>query len=103
MCNTNNALILWIKDFRLNNIIFCRVEEPVHNIHHEDGSCWTNFTNFFKNVKYNILGVTVKATVVWAIVYVIAIIPNCVGDSWKSSCKDGKFFSDGTSYNCNRC
>ena len=79
--------------FRLNNIIFCRVEEPENNIHHDqEGSCWTNFTNFFKNVKYNILGVTVKATIVWAIFYVIAIIINYVGDSYTSSCANGKLF-----------
>ena len=78
---------------RLKNIIIYRVEEPENNIHHDqEGSCWNNFTNFFKNVKYNILGVTVKATIVWAIVYVIAIIINSVGESYKSICEDGKFF-----------
>ena len=74
---------------RLKNIIIYRVEEPENNIHHEEGSCWTNF---FKNVKYTIFGVTIKATIVWAIVYVIAIIINCVGDSWESKCEEGKFF-----------
>ena len=78
---------------RLKNMIIYRVEEPENNIHHDqEGSCWNNFTNFFKNVKYNILGVTVKATIVWAIVYVIAIIINSVGESYKSICEDGKFF-----------
>ena len=78
---------------RLKNIIFCRVEEPENNIHHDqEGSDWNKFTNFFKNVKYNILGVTVKATIVWAVVYVIAIIINSVGDNWQSSCEEGKFF-----------
>ena len=89
---------------RLKNIIFCRVEEPENNIHHDqEGSDWNKFTNFFKNVKYNILGVTVKATIVWAVVYVIAIIINSVGDNWQSSCEEGKFFSEMPSFNCNRC
>ena len=78
---------------RLKNIIIYRVEEPENNIHHDqEGSCWNNFTNFFKNVKYNILGVTVKATIVWAVVYVIAIIITYVGDSYESSCEEGKFY-----------
>ena len=78
---------------RLKNIIIYRVEEPENNIHHDqEESCWNTFTNFFKNVKYTILGVTIKATIVWAIVYVIAIIINCVGDSWESKCEEGKFF-----------
>ena len=78
---------------RLKNVIFCRVEEPENNIHHDqEGSCWNNFTNFFKNVKYNILGVTVKATIVWLIVYVIAIIINSLGDDYQSSCEMGKYF-----------
>ena len=82
---------------RLKNIIIYRVEEPENNIHHDqEGSCWNNFTNFFKNVKYNILGVTVKATIVWLIVYVIAIIINYVGDSYESDCEMGKFFLEGT-------
>ena len=78
---------------RLKNIIIYRVEEPENNIHHDqEGSCWSNFTNFFKNVKYTILGVTVKATIVWAVVYVIAIIITYVGDSYESSCEEGKFY-----------
>ena len=78
---------------RLKNIFFCSVEEPENNIHHDqEGSCWNNFTNFFKNVKYNILGVTVRASIVWLIVYVIAIIINIVGDTYANSCENGKFF-----------
>merc|ERR1712203_655346 len=73
-----------------------KVEEPENNIHHDqEGSCWNNFTNFFKNVKYNILGVTVKATIVWVIVYVIAIIINSVGDSYQSSCEMEKLWTIG--------
>ena len=75
---------------RFNNIISCRVEEPENNIHHnQEGSRWKNF---FKNVKYNIFGVTVKATIVWAIVYVIAIIINSVGNHFHSVCEKGNFF-----------
>ena len=73
----------------LRILIIYRVEEPENNIHHQEGSCWTNF---IKNVKYTILGVTVKATIVWAVVYVIAIIINVVADSWTSNCEEGKFF-----------
>ena len=82
---------------RLKNVIFCRVEEPENNIHHDqEGSCWNEFTNFFKNVKYNIVGITAKATIVWAIVSVIAIIINYVGESYASECERGKFFLEGT-------
>jgi hypothetical protein len=66
-------------------------EQPENNIHHDqEGSCWNNF---FKNVKYNILGVTVKATIVWAIVYVIAIIINVVGDSWAANCEEEQLWT----------
>ena len=71
-------------------MIFCSVEELEYNIHHtQGGSCWTNFV---KNFKYSILAVTVKATIVWAIVYVIAIIINFLGDEVTSSCETGEFF-----------
>jgi len=73
-----------------------KVEEPENNIHHDqEGSSWNNFTNFFKNVKYNILGVTVKASIVWAIVYVIAIIINLVGDTYTSSCENEQLWTIG--------
>ena len=75
---------------RLKNMIFCSVEKPENNIHHnQEGSRWKNF---FKNVKYNILGVTVKATIVWTIVYVISIIINQVGNAKTNTCEEGKFF-----------
>ena len=75
---------------RFNKIIFRSVEEPENNIHHnQEGSRWNNF---FKNVKYNILGVTVKATIVWTIVYVISIIINQVGNAKTNTCEEGKFF-----------
>jgi len=65
-----------------------KVEEEEKNIHHDqEGSCWNEFTNFFKNVKYNIVGITAKATIVWAIVSVIAIIINYVGESYASECE----------------
>ena len=71
-------------------MIFCSVEELEYNIHHtQGGSCWTNFV---KNFKYSILAVTVKATIVWAIVYVISIIINQVGDAKTNTCEEGKFF-----------
>jgi len=67
------------------------VEEPENNIHHnQEGSRWKNF---FKNVKYNILGVTVKATIVWAIVYIISIIINQVGNVRTKKCEEEKLWS----------
>merc|ERR1719151_94634 len=67
------------------------VEEPENNIHHDqEGSRWKNF---FKNVKYNILGVTVKATIVWTIVYIISIIINQVGNAKTNTCEEEKLWS----------
>ena len=68
-----------------------RVEEPEENIHHDSNE--KRFINFFKNLRYNIVGVTKKATIVWICVYTLAVVMNFVADKYShiAPCENGKF------------